>query len=319
LRSKLLLTAFLSSFLLAPVVEAVPFEFGGGGTPATDCLATFVGEPNRPATAPRDVRCADGEACDADGVVNGECQIPIAACVNSTYNPSRCTLSGVGSVVVAHALDNGDPKFDPEFQAFQTRINGLGIPNSDPDQCSLPTNFRVKVKGPFQRNFCRRGTKFLKVVTSSVPILGRVYRETDVMRLECLPSPTFGCDPQVFYQSTFDRVQRQVFNQSCAVSGCHDSQSQMSGLLLEEGAALGDLVDVTPLNAAAAAMGWKRILPGSSDASFLFHKVKGTLPNASFGQRMPRGRPRLNSSLVLVIEKWIDAGAPETGWVPGTF
>ena len=54
--------------------------------------------------------------------------------------------------------------------------------------------------------------------------------------MECDPAPS-GCDPMAIYTGTFDRIQRQIFNQSCAVSGCHDSQSQTGGLLLETGAA----------------------------------------------------------------------------------
>ena len=52
------------------------------------------------------------------------------------------------------------------------------------------------------------------------------------------PAPSNGCDPQtLFTGGTFDRIQRQVFNQNCALSGCHDSQSQAGDLLLETGAA----------------------------------------------------------------------------------
>ena len=33
---------------------------------------------------------------------------------------------------------------------------------------------------------------------------------------------------------------------------------------------------------------------------------------------MPNSKPKLNASLINVIQLWIDAGAPPTGWVPGT-
>jgi hypothetical protein len=313
------IAGWLAVVLFAGTAHGAAFVFGGGGTPSSDCLMAFSGEPTRPVAAPHDFRCADGEACDADGVVNGACQFPIAACLNSTHDLGRCSLSGVASVVVAHALDNGDPKFDPEFQAFQARISALDLPTAIPDQCSLATDVRVKLKGPYFRNACYRGTKILRVDTSSSPILGRVYRDTDIIRFECDPSPTLGCDPQTLYTGTFDRIQRQIFDQSCALGGCHDSQSKMSGLLLEQGAAYASLVNVSPINAAALSAGWKRVLPGDLASSLLVHKVKGDLPSAAFGVRMPRDRTRLNPVLIRVIQQWVEAGAPETGWVPGTF
>ena len=299
-------------------LRADPFVFGGGGSPSTDCLTALFGEPNYPAAKPRDVRCADGEPCDADGVVNGECQIPLAVCVNSLFDSARCTATGVASVTVEHAVDNGEAKFDPAFQALQTRIDSLAFPNTTHDECTLPTNFRVKVTGPFSRDSCRRGSKVVRLSTLSTPTNGRVSQDRDTVRLQCDPSPTLGCDPHVFYTDTFDRIQKQVFSPSCALSGCHDSQSQTAGLLLEEGASLANLVGVTPNNVAAAGAGWLRVAPGDPATSLLFHKVKGDLADPSFGQRMPRDRARLNPFLVDLMKRWIAAGAPDTGWVPGT-
>ncbi len=89
-------------------------------------------------------------------------------------------------------------------------------------------------------------------------------------------------------------------------------------LLLETGAAYTNLVNVDPVNAAALTSGWKRVTPGDTATSYLYHKVTGDLPNASFGVRMPNGKPKLNKTLLTVIQLWIAGGAPDTGWVPGT-
>ena len=35
-------------------------------------------------------------------------------------------------------------------------------------------------------------------------------------------------------------------------------------------------------------------------------------------QQMPLGEPKLNALLIEIIRLWIEAGAPEIGWVPGT-
>jgi hypothetical protein len=68
-----------------------------------------------------------------------------------------------------------------------------------------------------------------------------------------------------------DRIQRQIFNQSCAKSGCHDSQTQQGGLLLESGASYTNLIDVAPQNLGAVAAGWKRVdaANASAETSFL--------------------------------------------------
>ncbi|MCK6557006.1 hypothetical protein L6Q96_20885 [Candidatus Binatia bacterium] len=298
---------------------------GGGGSLATDCLAVFDAPANYPADGPKQVRCVDGDpTCDSDNLVDGVCTVAVVVCVNSTA-VGGCTLAGVDSVTVDHALDNGDPRFDPDFQAVQNRIdNELNLPSSTADVCTLTTSIRVPIKGPIGNNRCSHRTKKLKLETESDLIQGRRYIDRDTLRVTCYPAPANGCDPQTLFAGTFDRVQKQIFNQSCAVSSCHDSNAQAGGLILEVGATPGNLIEVDPVNAAALGAGWKRIdqsspTAGSPETSFLYRKIMGDLPDAGYGERMPLGRPRLNGTLRDLIEAWIGAGAPATGWVPGTY
>jgi len=179
----------------------------------------------------------------------------------------------------------------------------------------------VAVQGPFANNACKRGRKDVRLTTVSQPSGGKLYKDKDKLQLVCDPAPA-GCDPATFYDGTFDRIQRQIFNQTCAVSGCHDSQTQAAGMVLETGASHGTLVDVTPTNAAAASAGWKRIMTtgpssGEPGTSFIYHKLTGDL-ETGMGQRMPLIGPSLDPTLIEIIRLWIEAGAPETGWVPGT-
>jgi hypothetical protein len=297
---------------------------GGGGGARNDCLLVLQTVPNTPLYSPRHIRCADGDPCDADGTVNGVCEFPVSACGNSTFD-ARCTSPGVDSIVVDHALDNGDPKFDTEFQALQNVITSIDIEDDTADDCTTVIDFHVLVDGPLANNACRRGKKLLRITTVSDSVMGNTVTDRDRLRMICDPAPA-GCDPMALYTSAFDRIQRQIFNQNCAVSGCHDSQSYaMSGnLLLEQGAAHGNLVGVTPDNDAAEAAGWLRVNqtgPNTGDpaTSFLFHKVSHDLPDASYGDNMPRFAPKLDQTLIDVIEAWILAGAPTTGWPPGTF
>jgi len=296
---------------------------GGGGGARNDCLLVLGTAPNFPINHPRHIRCADGAPCDADGLVNGVCQFSVNACSNSTFD-ARCTSPGVATSDVDHALDNGDPDFDTEFQALHNVIQTLDFDTDTPDDCTSAIDFHVPVQGPFAGNSCRRDKKLLRIITVSDFMAGTVT-DRDRLRMTCDPSPS-GCDPMVFYTSAFDRIQRQIFNQSCAVSGCHDSQTyQSSGmLLLEQGAAYGNLINVTPDNDFAEAAGWLRVnqtspTTGDPQTSFLFRKVDHDLPSTDYGLGMPRLRPKLDQSLIDVIEAWIIAGAPFTGWPAGTY
>jgi hypothetical protein len=320
--ARILVAALL--VLLPTVARAV--VIGGGGSAGSDCLVAFDAPVNQPESKPRNYTCTDGAACDADGIVDGVCTFPLTVCANSTYNAASCNLVGVDKITVDHALDNGDEKFDTDFQALQNRIdNDIDPPNDDVDACTgAPVNIRIPIVGPFKNgagaNFCKKSVKKLKIVSTGI-IAGKIVKDTDKIKMTCLPAPT-GCDPTVLYAGTFDRIQNQIFNQSCAVSGCHDSQTHKANMLLETGASYDNLVDVIPDNDAAASAGWKRIavidaMHGDPETSLIVHKLDGTLPQG-FGDRMPFGRRKLDQTLIDVITAWISAGAPQTGWVPGT-
>jgi hypothetical protein len=310
---------------LAGAAPATAVIVGGGGAKSKDCLVVFDAAANFPLAAPKQVRCADGDpSCDADGDVNGICSLPVKVCVNSTFS-SACTLNGVAQINVDHSFDNGDdPKFDPDFLALRERIaDDFTFPLTAVGVCTGTVNFRVPIKGPLGKsNHCARARKKLKLRSLSTPAAGGA-NDVDTLKLYCEPAAVDGCDPQTLFDSTFDRIQRQIFNQSCALGSCHDSESQAGGLLLETGAAHGNLIDVVPVNSAAAAAGWLRVdvvpLGGAPDSSFLFRKIEGTLPDLTYGERMPRDKPKLNATLREIIRLWIEAGAPPATWIPGTF
>lgn len=326
-------TLLASAALLSRASVADATEVGGGGSSKVDCLTTFDAAVNTPLTKPRSIRCADGAPCDMDGVVNGQCHFQVAVCANSTFSPN-CTLNGVRLITVEHSADNGDAKFDPEFQALQTRIDSdisalPNNPNEDPNTCTTATNFFVPIKGPLKNDKCKKNKKQIRLVTESKVTMGTIYVDKDKIDLVCDPPPCelpdcmppmSGCDPGVLFDSTYDRVQRQIFNQSCAVSGCHDSNSYVNSgnLLLEASAFPGNLINRTPTNAEADALGWKRIVAGDAATSYILHKVNGDFPGSGFGDRMPKDRPKLDATLINVLTLWIEAGAPTTGWVPGT-
>jgi hypothetical protein len=326
--------AILTVVTLQSVVAQRAFAvYGGGGAASTDCLAVFDADVNFPATRPSRIRCVDGDsACDADGVINGVCTFSVGVCANSTYNPSKCTLQGVQSITVAHADDDGiDPKFDPDFQLLQDAIdNAIAPPTAVADSCSGRVNIRVPIRGPFGKptfHSCSLNLKTVTLTPVSQVIQGKVYTDfADRLMLMCLPAPktSNGCDPRTFFSGTYDRIQRQIFNQSCATATCHDSQTKAANLLLESGAFPANLINVMPTTDSAVGAGWTRLsVPsagvGDPTTSLLYHKiVRSGLPDASYGLPMPRKRPALNVSLQEAIRLWILSGAPDTGWVPGT-
>jgi len=316
--------AFCAAAGVSAAVVALPAHavvVGGGGSARVDCLAVFEAPANVPARNPKSIRCTDGDpSCDADGIVNGACEFPIAVCANSGFSPF-CTAHGVQSITVDHAVDDGDPKFKPELQALQGRVhNEIDLPTASPEQCTSPATFRLAIRGPFAPGVCKPRKDVVRMVTISSLIDGTVYRDVDRLKIRCDPAPD-GCGARTLFDGTFDRIQKQIFNQSCAVSGCHDSQSRQGGLLLESGASLSNLIEVEPTNLNANAAGWKRVhvidaTTGDVSTSLLAQKLVG--PPQGFGARMPFARPKLDQSLIDVVQLWIAAGAPATGWVPGT-
>jgi hypothetical protein len=293
----------------------------GGGSVETDCLAVFDVAADGATVRPRRLRCTDGSPCDADGLVNGRCEFPLGICANSTANP-RCVAHGLAAVTVAHALDNGDPEFDPEMQAIATRAGFVfEYPETRLDRCSAPTAVTVPVRGPLAKGRCRRGEKTIRMLAVSTPIAGRSRADNDALTLTCDPAPA-GCDARAFFTSTFDRIQTQIFDRSCALGGCHDSQTAQAELLLERGASYGNLIDKVPTNADAHAAGWLRVTrvaetTGDATTSYLVRKLTGDL-GPGLGKRMPFNRPKLDDELVDVVRRWVEAGAPADGWVPGT-
>lgn len=293
--------------------RVAPVTVPGGGLRRTDCVSTFrvsAGEALRG----RRLVCTDGDpACDEDGVVDGVCTLALAVCVNDSSLGS-CTSPGVAWLEVAHAEDDGDPRFDPEFQALQARIDSaLDLPEREADVCSSDSLFRVPVDGPRRAGSCRAGRKQLELDARSVFENGRAVRDRDRLHLVCRPAPQ-GCDPQQFFAGTFDRIQRQIFDRRCATGGCHDSESNAGGLLLEHGASHPSLVGVAAANPSAAAAGLLRVSPGHSEQSFLWRKLNDELAVGE-GERMPQDSARLPRHLLTLVEEWIAAGAPQDGWV----
>jgi len=103
--------------------------------------------------------------------------------------------------------------------------------------------------------------------------------------------------------ATFSRVQSEIFTPTCARVGCHDAFGAQQGLVLEAGAAYGNLVNVKSSESSL-----DRIEPGSPEASYLYIKITGSA--GLTGDRMPYGLPPLDDAKLQLVRDWIRRGAP---------
>jgi hypothetical protein len=320
------LPALLASMAIAATVHPVfAATVVGGGSSTSDCAVVLeIPGANRPAPpkAPTAVDCVDGDvACDSDGLRNGECVFPLQLCANSA-SLAGCTPEQVTGITVAHAVDDGiDTRFDTDFQALQSRADGLGLPTFSQDDCTLSSAVTVKLRGPDSSSRMKKNRKLLAITSEAVVAAGPVT-DKDKVKFTCRPEGDGVYLPTDLYAGTFDRIRTQVFAQSCAVSACHDSEGNDGGMILLSGVAYSNLVGVTPTNNSAAVDGLDRVTPGDEDLSLLYRKIAGSLP-AGYGSPMPLDAAALDPSLVELVRKWIVGDmilgpAPETGWVQGT-
>ncbi|MBK7105698.1 MAG: hypothetical protein IPH62_10480 [Ignavibacteriae bacterium] len=99
----------------------------------------------------------------------------------------------------------------------------------------------------------------------------------------------------------FSDIQKNVFDASCAFSGCHAGASSQAGLQLTSGDSYSNLINKTSvLNP-----NFKLVEPGNSENSFLIKMLKHTGEGTS--QMPPSGK--LSNSVIDSIAAWIDRGA----------
>lgn len=96
-----------------------------------------------------------------------------------------------------------------------------------------------------------------------------------------------------------------IFDESCAFSGCHAGPKAPRGLDLSEDAA-ANLINVQ----SAEVPKFMRVKPGDPQNSYIIKKLIGA-PDMR-GERMPKGSKPLAKEAIAAIAKWIAALPPET-------
>lgn len=119
------------------------------------------------------------------------------------------------------------------------------------------------------------------IVFFSVLVLASCYYDKEE---ELYPSPTgsSGCDTTAM---TYATNIKPIFDQSCALAGCHDATTKSSGY---------DLSDYTGSAAAA------------KSARFL-----GAINHSTGFSPMPKGMAKLSDCNISKITAWINAGTPQ--------
>ncbi|WP_435356344.1 hypothetical protein [Emticicia sp. SJ17W-69] len=122
--------------------------------------------------------------------------------------------------------------------------------------------------------------------------------------------------------ASFDLIQDKILTKSCAISGCHSSETDgtfgQHGLILAKGKAYKNLYNIDPSNVGAKQDGLKRVKPFKSLESLFFNKLFYDASHhggKSYGAVMPLGGDLLSYGQLEFIRRWIEAGAPEKGSV----
>lgn len=100
--------------------------------------------------------------------------------------------------------------------------------------------------------------------------------------------------------SSLSAIQKNVFNVSCALSGCHSGSNPQANLNLEDGKSYTNLVNVNSL----LHPGEKRVIPNNSATSILIKSLRGEIST-----KMPVGSSPLSDAIIDSIALWIDNGA----------
>lgn len=101
-------------------------------------------------------------------------------------------------------------------------------------------------------------------------------------------------------QSNLASIQEHVFTPIC--STCHGGANPAAGQDLSS----IELSAENLINTNSSNPLFKRVLPGSSDDSYLYLKITG---DNQAGSRMPLGQAALPNESILAIKQWIDNGA----------
>ena len=125
------------------------------------------------------------------------------------------------------------------------------------------------------------------------------------------------------FDSTFDLIQKVVFERGCTAAACHSGAAPAGGLDLSAGVAYDNLVDQPPQSVTSDRIaGLARVTPGNRGRSLLWlNLAAATLPEQWRAPLRPMpqgGLPPLGLDELELVGTWIEHGASRDGVVPGS-
>ena len=157
-----------------PIAKLVP----GGSRAGTECIHELYGlelVATRPDQTPRSAICVDGDACDADGVVNDQCVFPVGFCFKVT-DPRfpTCPNNNVSDVAItSRPTSAGLTALSEQIQAT--------LPITAPS-CFFSDGITVAVKTTTRGKRSGSGKVNVRAATAA-------GRDNDTVRLVCQPAP----------------------------------------------------------------------------------------------------------------------------------
>ena len=189
---------------------------------------------------------------------------------------------------------------------------GIGFAFLSDDLQTAPTGFKLYEL----QNIQIRGKKITVQIDSALPLLTNKVEDafihiiklsyknaTDTLKGSFTSSdPDLGRGSVLLYHQDSSKEIQPVFNQNCALSGCHTGASPSQGLNLSSGQAYSNIVNVPSSQMSLL----NRITPFKPADSYLIRKIKG---QGITGSRMPLNRQPLSSETITKFETWVNEGA----------
>ena len=315
----------------------------GGGSSKTDCVSKFqtgleLNFPAPPKKKQKELACTDGDiACDADGTVNGSCEIAVGVCLadDGDMIATGCIPGGMSAGSVDIKLNKKYPEAD--LQALQGEVDSMlagGVPcdtpGAPPGNCFRCTDSQVLVTADMS---VKKGKRKIKLKAASDPTgpKNKPVKDSDTLKLRCTDCPT---------PSAWEHINNIIFKANCTTANvCHTGQSPANGLNLNADeigldAVYDQLINIATVSPGGAATGMVRVLPGdpgvdSVSSSLLLEKLRlkrsdlddlcaaAGQPDDCLGGEMPPGVDVFPTGKVDLVKRWIAEGALDTGWPVG--
>lgn len=106
----------------------------------------------------------------------------------------------------------------------------------------------------------------------------------------------------------FSDIQARTFDRTCNSTSCHGGSFPKALLNLTAGVSYSQLLSNEIQNTAAKSRYPRLVVPGKSDSSFLYIKIRG--PRSDEGAQMPERLSALPAAEIEAIRSWIQRGAP---------